>query len=100
MTTESDVARTCDEYMARKGAYAVKLSQDIPTRRQLSGLPDRFYLLSGILWMVEFKRPGGRRRISQAQFAEAVKPYLWSTIRYVVIDDVAVLADALGDGCI
>jgi len=31
--TEADVARDCDEYMARKGAYAIKLSQDKETRK-------------------------------------------------------------------
>ena len=95
--TENDVAHDVDLYLALHDGAVFKFSQDRAVRGQLAGWPDRVFVSSDLVLLIEIKRPGGRRRASQVEFECKVKPYLGRLVRYVCAEVVADVAAIFGD---
>lgn len=69
MILERDVERAYCRKVKAAGGLAIKMLS--PT---MSGLPDRLILMpSGVMWFVEFKRPGGRPRALQVKVIERLR---------------------------
>jgi hypothetical protein len=62
MRSEASIEASCCAYARRRGVVPIKLQAGV------TGEPDRGFILPGhVLWLVEFKRPGGRMRPRQKQ---------------------------------
>lgn len=72
------------------------LSQPRRVQGGLVGVPDVIAFKAGVTMLVEVKRPGGKRRESQVEFAEQLRPELRTTLCYKLADDVDEFADWLG----
>ena len=62
MRSEASIEASCCAYARRRGCLPIKLQAGV------TGEPDRGFVLPGhVLWLVEFKRRGGRLRPRQRQ---------------------------------
>jgi hypothetical protein len=95
--SESEILAQIDAYLIASGWFVCKLAQDIRTRQQLAGFPDRIAFKAGSTLLIEGKAPGGQLRLTQTQFAADIAPHLRSTLHYVVAYDVADVAALFGD---
>lgn len=72
-----------------------ELSQPAPVHGELIGVPDVIAWKMGHTLMIECKRPGGRARPSQVQFADEIAQHERLTLMLVLVDDVDEFADFL-----
>lgn len=72
-----------------------ELSQPRAVARDLVGMPDVIAWKAGHTLLIECKRPGGRVRPSQAQFAAEIEPHKRLTLVRLFAYDVDEFADFL-----
>lgn len=70
------------------GWEVFEISQPRAVVRELVGVPDLVAIKLGATLFIECKRPGGRLRDSQREFARRVQPHLRATLSYTKADDV------------
>lgn len=70
------------------GWEVFEISQPRAVVRELVGVPDLVAIKLGATLFIECKRPGGRLRDSQREFARRVEPHLRATLSYTQADDV------------
>lgn len=69
MILERDVEHAYCKKVKAAGGLAIKLVSP-----SMAGLPDRLILMpGGVMWFVEFKRPGGRPRPLQIRVHETLR---------------------------
>lgn len=87
-TTERNVQDAIIARLVWHGWEVVEVSQPQRVLRGLVGVPDLLAFKDGVTLFVEVKRPGGKRRESQNEFARRIEPHRRSTLCYCVADDV------------
>jgi hypothetical protein len=85
---ESDVEKSCTKKAARRGYWSRKFTS--PSNRSV---PDRVFGRHGVVFWVEFKRPGGKTTANQDEEIALMRAH---GLTVYVIDNVAAF-DALLD---
>lgn len=80
-----------------RGWMVRELSQPRAVSGELVGVPDVIAWKMGVTLLIECKRPGGRARPSQVQFADEIEPHLRLSLNYVLVDDVDEFGEWLHD---
>lgn len=93
--TERNVQSAIMERLAWHGWEVVEISQPQRVTGGLVGVPDVLAFKSGVTVLVEVKRPGGRVRESQHEFARRIEPHKRLTLCYCVTSDVDEFANWL-----
>lgn len=86
--TERNVQNAIVERLAWHGWEVVEISQPSRVTGGLVGVPDLMAFKSGVTVLVEVKRPGGRVRESQHDFARRIGPHVGLTLCYCVANNV------------
>ena len=87
-TTERNVQDAIIARLAWHGWEVVEVSQPQRVVGGLRGVPDLLAFKDGVTLFVEVKRPGGKRRATQDEFARRITPHVRSTLCYKLTDDV------------
>lgn len=95
--TERNVQGAVVDRLRWHGWVVRELSQPVPVHGELIGVPDVIAWKMGVTLLIECKRPGGRARPSQVQFADEIEPHLRLSLNYVLVDDVDNFGEWLHD---
>jgi hypothetical protein len=86
--SERDIQNAIKDRLHLHGWEVFEISQPRAVVRELVGVPDLIAIKLGTTVFVECKRPGGRLRDSQREFARRIEPHLRATLSYTKADDV------------